>query len=112
MKVFFSLHIHPLCSNANRVPKLIRHVAQATIFLVLNNRTNMAFSIASLCAFFENENKSISRGENHYKSNHIESCIYLSGVLKGKVRASMKDKVYNVTVSYRFLAYLGLSNPS
>ncbi|XP_065061751.1 uncharacterized protein LOC135688717 [Rhopilema esculentum] len=58
----------------------------------------MAFSITSLCIFFEGETKSISRGENHYKSGHVESITYIPGVLKGKVRASMKDKVYNVTV--------------
>ena len=66
---------------------------------VLNIRTKMAFSISSLCAFFEGEIKSISRGENHYKSGHVECITYAQGVLKGKVRASMKDKVYNVTVS-------------
>ena len=32
---------------------------------VLNKRTKMAFSISSLCAFFEGEVKSISRGENN-----------------------------------------------
>ena len=56
----------------------------------------MAFSISSLCASFEGEIKSISRGENHYKSGHVECISYAQGVLKGKVRASMKDKVYNV----------------
>ena len=33
----------------------------------------MAFSIASMC-FFQNENKSISRGENHYQSKHEGIC--------------------------------------
>ncbi len=61
----------------------------------------MALSITSLLTFFENEQKSISRGENHYKSKHVESFLYVKGVMKGKVHASMKKKVYNVTVSNR-----------
>ena len=48
---------------------------------------------------FENENKSVSRGENHFKSNHVESLGASQGVLKGQVHASMKKKVYNMTVS-------------
>ena len=60
---------------------------------------------ASLLSFFENENKSVSRGEHHFKSNHVESFSGATsdsasqGVLKGQVHASMKKKVYNVTVS-------------
>ena len=49
--------------------------------------------------FFENDNKSISRGENHIKSSHVERFSANQGVLKGWVHASMKKKVYNVTVS-------------
>ena len=56
-------------------------------------------TIASLLSFFENENKSVSRGENHFKSNHEESFSASQGVLKGKVYTSMKKKLYNVTVS-------------
>jgi len=54
--------------------------------------------ISSLLSFFENENKSVSRGENHFKSNHVESFNVIQGVLKGQVHTSMKKKVYNVTV--------------
>lgn len=57
-----------------------------------------SLSIASLSSFFTEEHKSISRGENHYQSGHVESFIYDHGVLRGEVRASMKNKVYKITV--------------
>ena len=58
-----------------------------------------SLSIASLISFFAEEKKSIERGENHYKSDHIEAFTYHQGVLRGEVDASMKKKVYKVTVS-------------
>ena len=58
-----------------------------------------SLSIASLISFFAEEKKSIERGENHYKSDHIEAITYHQGVLRGDVHASMKKKVYRVTVS-------------
>ena len=58
-----------------------------------------SLTIASLLSFFAEEKKSIERGENHYKSDHIESVTYNQGVLRGEVHASMKKKVYTVTVS-------------
>ena len=54
-----------------------------------------SLSIASLFSFFTEENKSIRKGENHYKSGHVESFFYEPG--EGHV--SMKKKVYKVTVS-------------
>ena len=63
-------------------------------------KDNMALlSIASLVSFFAGEQKSIDRGENHYKSEHVESFSYSTGILRGEVHASMKKKVYKVTVS-------------
>ena len=56
-------------------------------------------SIASLLSYFSDEKKSIKKGENHYKSDHVESFSYHEGILRGEVHASMK-KVYKVTVSY------------
>ena len=56
-------------------------------------------SIAALIPFFAKEKRSIERGENHYRSEHIESFSYHQGVLRGEVQASMKKKVYRVTVS-------------
>ena len=58
-----------------------------------------AVTIASLLSFFENENKSVSRGQFHFKSNHVESFSASQGVFKGQVHASMKKIVYNVTIS-------------
>ena len=56
-------------------------------------------SITSLLSFFSEEKKSIKKAENHYKSDHIEAFTYQQGVLRGEVHASMKNKVYKVTVS-------------
>jgi hypothetical protein len=78
----------------------------AATFSVLNKpeQNKMAalkttLSISSLSLYFADQNKSISKGENHYKSEHIQSFIFNQGVLKGEVRASMKKTVYKVTVS-------------
>lgn len=49
-------------------------------------------------AIFEDEKKSIAKGENHVKSDHIECFMYNQGILRGKVHASMRSKVYEVTV--------------
>ena len=54
-------------------------------------------TINSLLNFF-GEEKSIQRGENHYKSSHVEKFYYHEGVIQGEVQASMKKKVYKVTV--------------
>lgn len=65
-------------------------------------QTKMAsLSIASLSLFFAGEQKSLSRGENHYQSGHIESFVYDQRVIRGQVKASMKKKSYKVTVSSR-----------
>ena len=49
-------------------------------------------SISSLLSFFKDEENSIDKGENHYRSNHVESFAYIPGVLRGQVHASMKNK--------------------
>ena len=86
-----------------RVLKPLRHVSMGAKYSVLNKRTPVfkmaSLTIASLLSFFAEEKKSIERGENHYKSDHIESVTYNQGVLRGEVHASMKKKVYKVTVS-------------
>lgn len=58
-----------------------------------------SLSIAALFTFYVNESKSVSRGENHFKSEHVLSCSYFEGLITGKVRASMKNKEYSVRVS-------------
>lgn len=68
-----------------------------------SKQTRMPFkmatlSIASLLSFFLEEKKSIKKGENHFKSDHIEAFTYQQGVLRGEVHASMKQKVYKVTI--------------
>ena len=60
-----------------------------------------AFSITSLFSFFRDEQKPINRGENHYKSDHVDAFYYFNGTLEGEVQASMKKRVYKVTVSCR-----------
>lgn len=57
-----------------------------------------ALSISSLASFFSDEQKSLTRGENHYQSNHIQSFSFSDGVVHGEVHASMKKKVYKVTI--------------
>lgn len=64
----------------------------------------MALSISSILNFFKNETRSISRGENHYKFNHINS---FTCILRGKVQASIK-KVYDVTVSTVLFSFTDL----
>ena len=58
----------------------------------------MGISITSLFSFFSGEKKSIKRGENHYRSEHVLSFSYCEGELSGRVKASMKDKAYKTTV--------------
>ena len=74
--------------------------------LVLNKLTLLfktaILSITSLLSYFSDKKKSIKKGENHCKSEHVESFSYREGVLRGEVHASMKKKVYKVTVSYSF----------
>ncbi|XP_067039593.1 uncharacterized protein [Acropora muricata] len=55
-------------------------------------------SIASLLSFFLEEKKSIKKGENDFNSDHIQAFTYQQGVLRGEVHASMKQKVYKVTI--------------
>ena len=61
-----------------------------------------ALSISSLASFFSDEQKSLTRRENHYQSNHIEWFSVSNGVIRGEIHASMKKKVYKVTVSDRY----------
>lgn len=71
------------------------HVAEAIIKMAM-------LSIVSLLSYFSEDKKSIKKGENHYKSDHVESFTYNRGILRGDIHASMKNKVYKVTVSGGF----------
>ena len=63
----------------------------------VTNSENMAVTLASFTSFFQDEGKSLKRGENHYKSGHVESGRYDGGELVGRARASLRDKLYSVT---------------
>lgn len=88
---------------AHRVLKSWRHVSMTPKFSVKNKQhipDKMAsLSITSLIYSFSEEKKSIRKGENHYKSDHVESLSYQQGVLRGEVHARVKKKVYKVTMS-------------
>ena len=58
-----------------------------------------SLSISSLASFFSGEQKSRDRGENHYRSDHVQSFTYSAGIIRGEVKASMKNKSYKVAVS-------------
>lgn len=106
-KILKSRNLDPYVSR-NRVAKPWRHVSMTAFFSVLNKRWGLVvygailimalFSISSLLSYFEDEKKSIAKGENHVKSDHIECFMYNQGILRGKVHASMRSKVYEVTV--------------
>lgn len=57
-------------------------------------------SYYAITKLFENESKLLKRGENALRSGHLESCSFdaSSGVIHGKVHASMRDKLYDVQV--------------
>ncbi len=47
------------------------------------SNADMDVSSADFTAFFQDEGKTINRGENHYKSGHVESCSNSKGELVG-----------------------------
>ena len=53
-------------------------------------------AFAKLLGHFANESKSIERGENHHKSSHVELFQYCDGGLRGKIHASMHDRLYKL----------------
>jgi len=57
-------------------------------------------SLYGIANFFQGELKLISRGENAVDSQHVTDVKYdgTVGIVQGKVRASMKNKAYNVQV--------------
>ena len=59
----------------------------------------MSVSVFDIMSFFNKEEKSVKRGENHFKSGHVEQCFYADGHITGLVKASMRDKLYRVSVS-------------
>ena len=45
-----------------------------------------------MLGFFQGEDKSIERGENHYKSGYVESFSYADGEIVGLVHASRRER--------------------
>ncbi len=56
------------------------HVSSWTIYII---NTDVAVSLANFEPFLEDEGKNIKRGENNYKSGHVESCSHSKGELVG-----------------------------
>ena len=59
------------------------------------------FSLSKLLEYYPKGN-TLSKGENHYMSNHVVECSFNENILKGKVMPSMKDRPYDVQVIYGF----------
>ena len=55
-----------------------------------------------MLGFFQGEDKSIQRGEHHYKFGHVESFSYAVGEIVGLVHASYRS----VTAHTRHVVYL------
>ncbi len=91
-KVEFCCHTSKTAFFVRPVSEL--HVSSRTIHVV---NTDMAVSLADFTAFFQDEGKSIKRGENHHKSGHVESCSYSKGELVslvvrgGKMLRQLRD---------------------
>ena len=66
-------------------------------------------SIASLLSFFSEEKKSIQKGENHYKSDHIEAFSYQQGILRGVIAGVIAVILSHKTYSYCY-QFILLSN--
>ena len=58
-----------------------------------------SLAISSLASFFSGEQKALKRGESHYRSDHVQSFTTSGGIIRGEVKASMKNKSCKVTVS-------------
>ncbi len=60
----------------------------------MDNIRHMAVSLADFTVFFQDEGK---RGENYYKSGHVESCSYSKGELVGSVSQKGENVMTSVT---------------
>ncbi len=65
----------------------------------------MAVSLADFTTFFQDECKSIKRGENPYKSAHVESCSYSKVELVGSVVRGGKMFSYTTGVVVVIIPY-------
>lgn len=67
----------------------------------------MAVPLATIMEMFKDEPKIISRGENSLNSGHIINVEYdgTLKVLRGQVKASMKNLKYNVEVKLPYFLF-------
>ena len=54
---------------------------------------NLSAPLHRFTAFFQGEDKSIERGENHYKSGHVESFSYADGEIVGDSESSHRTGI-------------------
>ena len=52
----------------------------------------MVISLLYFTAFFQGEDNSFERGENHYKSGHVESFSFANGEIVDLVHASRRER--------------------
>ena len=94
---------YKLCDAKNRALKVVTSRYHSGNFFSKEETLRVtgmaALSITSLLSFNAEEQKSIKKGENYYKSGHVESFTYNQGVLRGDVHVSMTNKLYKFTVS-------------
>ena len=68
-------------------------------------------TISALTSFFSDEPKSIQRGENHYKSDYIESFQYSHGIIRGSVHASMKNSEIDLwAIHFQLITKMAATN--
>nr|CAI5835013.1 unnamed protein product [Callosobruchus analis] len=62
---------------------------------------------SAIVNFFKEEEKLIARGETAVESDHIKDITFdiQFMIIRGSVRASMRDRIYNVLNNY-FFVYL------
>jgi len=62
----------------------------------------MAVKLAFIVEFIREELKLVARGENAYHSSRTEQFLFdpTSGIIKEKVRSSLKDRSYSVEVCH------------
>ena len=69
-----------------------------------NSGTDMAISLLHFTTVFQGKDKSIERGENHYKSGHAESFSYAEGrnreLTENAESAKMRGRVSRKSTSF------------
>ncbi len=70
------------------------HVSSQTTYVI---STDLTVSSADFTTFFQDEGKSIKRGENLHISSHAESCSYSKGELVGSVSQRRENVLMSVT---------------